>query len=182
MNTNYIKRKAIQLTIAHLFEGTMEYTPNRLNRFDEPIEPDINALNYFRESLCDLAQMIFMVNPSQFESKLDALYKYSEKIARENLHLWSNNTRTGIWGGRLSYLDDIYTLLALPDNKELLSIGSNFTIYDLDCKITNYRVSELGLWVNLQPIKDGVNSFQIDFNYRELSNINHVIYTKNEDN
>ena len=65
MDSTIIKKQAICKQLGELFHDTCQYDPSILCRWDDPIEPDIQALKEFRFKLTELAEL-------HFENKLTA--------------------------------------------------------------------------------------------------------------
>jgi hypothetical protein len=177
--TNKIKQEAISKILGSLFVGTCEYSDLILDRWNKPIEPDINALNQFRTYLNELATLTRVQDFSALKACIENIViPFINKTGSIYGHITSSYV-IGTWGVRYSTIKDILTVIAI----ENIPYWYNKTgkIYELDVKITFITVSTYALWLELSPINPEVNKFQIDFNWATLKNNDYKNLTINEE-
>jgi hypothetical protein len=164
MNTKQIRKQAIALQLGDLFKGTCQYSP------DTPaskglIEPDIYALSELRHSLVYLASRHFC--DDLHENDVLNVVEFCTRVGSRCGHVLSNGWTTGTWGTRISALNDILKVLAIPDGN-LAPIGSRKTVYDIPCRITGYKVSSNWLEITYTPLDPEVKPWDACVHFSEL--------------
>jgi hypothetical protein len=166
--TDSIKQKAICEVLADLFKGTCEYSDLITDKWNDPIEPDVNALNYFRSQLSAMAVFTRIQDFKSLKDYMNSnVIPFVRKVGVEYGHVTGNYT-TGVWGVRYSTLNEILTIIEIDDIPNLY--GTTAKIYDLDVKITSVKVTSYSMWYELTPLNPEIRSFQIDFSWNKLKN------------
>jgi hypothetical protein len=169
--TNSIKQKAIYEVLADLFKGTCEYSDLIQGHWGNSIEPDINALDQFREYLNELAALIRVQDFEAIKNHLEKItIPFVRRIGLKFGHITSSYI-TGTWGVRYSTLDKILIIIDIDNIPDLYNRTAR--IYDLDVKITSVKVTSYSVWYELTPLLDPeIRPFQIDFSWKTLRDKN----------
>lgn len=177
MDTNYIKKHVIAEILGKLFSGTCDFSPNSLGAGNCTIEPDINALIEFRNLLSELAEIHFYNELTVDDIK--RVMKYVYPIGHSVHHIWGDGTTTGTWGNRYTTLQNIITILSLPD-KNLLPIKSVYHLYDKNHYILGYSLTTFAIFVEIEPCDLSYRKFSIDFYYKDMLKDTCPIYQVNK--
>lgn len=149
MNTQFLRQQVIAKILGELFEGTCRYGYEYPDRWNDPIEPSEEDVNEFRFKLAELARIHHEQRPISLLSKVEKCIKWTKNVGFKHGHV-NSQWRTGVWGVRVGWLEDIITALKMPYG-DLLPIGHKFMLHEQPYVFTRYAITPYHLGVYVKP-------------------------------
>ena len=164
---DYLKIKVISEILAKLYADTWKYVEGEKTYRNEEIEPDRPALVELRRQICFT---LLHIDTNVFNADLSALKTFVHEIGEQYFHV-SGNIRTGTWGVRLSYVDDIFTIL---DWNCPVCLGweyhfeNGFTQKPETARITRIEYTIYGPVYHIEPRDTRINAWDISYTWSSV--------------